>query len=120
MAVFLVQVATGPSDPNRATLACLIALTALREGHQVSVFLVGDGVHLFAPEVLAVLEGQGTGRLADHVAGIAAAGGRFFVSRKSAAARGYDAALLAGHPAEFGLPEDLVRLIAGADRVITY
>lgn len=120
MATFLVHVVTGPADPTRATLGCLIALTALKEGHRVNVFLAGDGVHLFAPEVMATLEGVGTGRLADHIPGIAAAGGRFYLSGKSAAARGYGAAILTGFPAEFAMPEVLVRLAAEADRVLVY
>lgn len=120
MATFLVHVITGPADPTRATLGCLIALTALKEGHRVNVFLAGDGVHLFAPEVMATLEGVGTGRLADHIPAIAAGGGRFYLSGKSAVARGYDSSILTGHPAEFAMPEVLVRLAAEADRVLIY
>jgi hypothetical protein len=42
------------------------------------------------------------------------------LSGKSAKARGYDDTLLAGHDAVFAMPEVLVRLAAGADRVLTY
>lgn len=120
MTTFLVHIHTGPADPTKATLGCLVALTALKSGHAVDLFLAGDGVHLLAPDHVAALEGLGTGRLSDHVPAIAAAGGRFYVSGMSAKARGYDAAILQGHPAEFAMPDVLVRLAAAADVVLTY
>jgi len=117
---FLIHITTGPADPTKATLAMLVALTALNEGHAVDLFLAGDAVHLFAPATIAGLRGVGTGALADHIPAIAAAGGRFHLSGKSAEARGYDASLLTGHPAEFALPAILIRLTAAADRVLCY
>lgn len=116
----LIQITTGPADPTKATLGMLIALTALKDGHEVDIFLAGDAVHLFAPDTIATLKGLGTGALADHIPAIAAAGGRFLLSSKSAEARGYDARLLAGHPAEFALPSVLVRLAVAADTVLCY
>jgi len=117
---FLIHITTGPSDPTKATLGMLVALTALKDGHAVDLFLAGDAVHLFAPDTLATLQGLGTGALADHVPAIATAGGHFYLSGKSAEARGYDAGLLTGHPAEFAMPGVLVRLTAAADRVLCY
>ena len=46
----LVQVATGPENPTRAALGLLTARTAAEEGHDVRVFLAGDGVQLARPE----------------------------------------------------------------------
>jgi predicted peroxiredoxin len=120
MGTFLIHIHTGPSDPTKATLGCLVALTALKAGHAANLFLAGDGVHLLAPAYLETLEGLGTGRLGDHVPAIAAAGGRFYLSGLSARARGYDAAILAGHPAEFAMPDVLVRLSSEADTVLCY
>lgn len=120
MAQFLIHIHTGPADPTKATLAMLVGLTALKEGHDVSLFLAGDAVHLFAPDTIASLAGIGTGALADHIPAIAAHGGRFYLSGKSALARGYDAAILTGYPAEFAMPEVLVRLTAAADKVLCY
>ena len=77
-------------------------------------------MHLLAPETRASLEGLGTGRLSDHLPAIAQAGGRFHLSGKSAQARGYDNTLLAGLPAQFAMPDVLVRLAAEADVVLTY
>ena len=94
--------------------------TAAKAGHDTRVFLAGEGVRLLDPEVAAVLEGQGTGHLRDHLAEIAAHGGRFYLSRMSANARGYDESLLEGHPAKFALPEDLVGLADEAAKILCY
>ncbi|MEM0988900.1 MAG: DsrE family protein [Pseudomonadota bacterium] len=120
MAKFLIHIHTGPTDPTKATLGCLIAATALKEGHEVTVFMAGDGVHLMAPQTIATLEGQGTGKLSDHIPAIAEGGGRFVLSGMSAKARGYDDSLLEGHPAEFAMPTRLVALAVEADTVFCY
>ncbi|MGR3463692.1 DsrE family protein [Limimaricola sp.] len=116
---FLVHIHTGPADPNKATLGCLVALAAARKGHDVTVFFAGDGVHLLAPDH-AGIEGAGTGRLGDHLIGLAETGARFRVSGMSAKARGYDEALLDGHPAEFAMPDTLVDLAQAADTLLCY
>ncbi len=120
MARFLVHIHTGPADATKATLGCLVAATALKEGHEVTLFLAGDGVHLLAPEHVENLTGQGTGSLKDHIAAIEDAGGKFVLSGMSAKARGYDDGLLEGHPAKFAMPDVLVRLAAEADTVLCY
>ena len=104
MSDFLIHIHTGPENPTKATLGCLVAATALKAGHDVRVFMAGDGVRLLDPEVIETLEGQGTGKLKDHLAEIEAHGGRLYLSGMSAKARGYDASLLEGHPAEFAMP----------------
>ena len=120
MAKLLVHITTGPDDPTRAALGFLVAKTALDEGHEVNLFLAGEGVRLLSDGVLDTLEGVGTGKLAEHFQGIVAGGGRFYLSRMSAAARGLDEALLADRPAEFAMPSVLVGLIVDSDRNVTY
>ena len=120
MSDFLIHIHTGPSDPTKATLGCLVAATAAKAGHDTRVFLAGDGVRLFDPEVVAVLEGLGTGRLSDHLDEIAAHGGRFYLSGMSARARGYDESLLEGRPAQFAMPDMLVGLADEAGKVLCY
>ena len=120
MARFLVHIHTGPENPTKAALGFLVAATALKEGHQVDLFLAGDGVLLIGEGALADLEGKGTGNLGAHFESISAAGGRFYLSGMSAKARGLDERLLAGKPAEFAMPEVLVRLAADADVTISY
>jgi predicted peroxiredoxin len=117
---FLVHVTTGPQDPTRAALAFLVAATALKQGHAVTLFLAGEGVRLLGAEAVASVEGQGTGRLGAHLAEILAHGGRFVLSGMSARARGLGQELIAGRPAEFAQPDVLVRLAAEAEVVITY
>lgn len=120
MAKFLIHIHTGPENPTKAALGCLVAMTAIKEGHHVDLFLAGDGVHLLSADALANVEGVGTGKLGDHVRAIEAGGGSFHLSGMSAKARGYDDSLLAGHPASFAMPDVLVKLAAEADTVLCY
>ena len=120
MAKFLIHIHTGPESPTRAALGLLVAATALKEGHSVDVFLAGDAVGLFRQESMESLEGLGTGRVKDHVAAIAGGGGRFYLSGMSAKARGLGPEILENKPAEFAMPDVLVRLAAAADVTLTY
>lgn len=120
MSRYLIHIHTGPENPTKAALGFLVARTALAEGHEVDLFLAGDGVHLLGPDALGSLEGVGTGNLGEHFAAIVASGGRFYVSGMSAKARGYDDALLADRPAEFAMPDVLIRLAVEADVTLVY
>lgn len=120
MSDFLIHIHTGPGNPTKATLGCLVAATALKAGHDVRIFMAGDGVRLLDPEVIDSLEGEGTGKMKDHIPEIAAHGGRFYLSGMSAKARGYDDGLLEGHPAEFAMPDVLVGLADEAATVLCY
>lgn len=120
MLKFLVHVTCGPDDPTRAALAFLVAKAAVDEGHTVSLFLAGDSVTLLKDENLQSVVGLGTGKLDDHFQALSAKGARFYLSGMSAKARGMSEQDLAGKPAEFGMPNVLVRLAAEADRVFTY
>lgn len=117
---FLVHVHTGPNDPTKAALGHLVAATALKEGHQVSIFLAGDGAALISDAALDSVEGKGTGKLRAHFDALAQGGARFYVSGMSAKARGLSEADLAGKPAEFAMPDVLVTLAADSDVVLTY
>ncbi len=119
MARFLVHVATGPENPTRAALGLLVARTAASEGHDVSVFLAGDGVDLVRPETAGAVHGVGTGSASEHLAALREAGGRLYLSGMSSKARGIDAAL-AGEGVELVPPEKLVELAASAETVLTY
>jgi predicted peroxiredoxin len=120
MSTILVHATHGPEAPTRAALALLVARTALDEGHQVSVFLAGDAALLIRDAVLDSLAGLGTGRLREHFDALAAGGARFYVSGMSARARGLGEADLAGKPAEFAMPNVLVRLSLSHDRMFNY
>ena len=122
MSRFLVQIHTGPEDPDKVTLGALIAAEAARAGHAVTLFLVGDGVENLAPGRPATVIGRGTGVLADHLAALGAAGGTICVSRLSLQGRGLDPAILAdlGTPAQLATPAMLVALADAADTCLGY
>lgn len=114
----LVHLACAPADATRAALGLLVARTALSAGHQVSVFLAGDAVHLLEPDSASSVVGKGTGSAAEHLAAIAEGGGTLWASGRSCEARGIDPS--AWLPATAAPPDRLVELIATADRCVTY
>jgi predicted peroxiredoxin len=120
MAKILVHITHGTENPTRAALGFLIARTAIDEGHTVSIFLAGDAVLLLRDAVLDTLVGLGTGKLREHFDAIVAGGGTFYLSGLSAKARGITEADIQGKPAEFAMPNVLVRLSLESDRMFTY
>lgn len=120
MAKILVHVTAGPNDPTKAALAFLVAKSALEEGHDVSLFVAGDGVHLLTREVSKSLEGLGTGRLADHFDSINAAKAVVFFSGMSAKARNIAAEAIVLNGAQPAMPNRLVQLAVEADTVLCY
>lgn len=120
MAKFLVHVHTGQENPTKAALGFLVAATAAKEGHDTALFLAGNGALLLSEGVRSTLEGMGTGKLAEHCKSIQDGGARFYVSGMSAKARGMTEDDLAGLPAEFAMPDVLVRLASEADTVLCY
>ncbi len=120
MASILVHITHGLEAPTRAALGFLVAKAALDEGHQVTLFLAGDAVQLLRDAVLDNLIGLGTGKLREHYDALVAGGAKFYVSGMSAKSRGLLEAELAGKPAEFAMPNVLVRLSLEHDRMFTY
>src|SRR5207342_3755894 len=96
MSRLLVHIATAPENPTRVALGLLVARSALDAGHDVDLFVAGDGVAVLRPETLDVASGIGTGSLREHVDALAAGGARFFVSGLSSKARGLTADGLGG------------------------
>ena len=119
MSRLLVHVVTGPENPTRAALGLLVARTAAREGHEVSVFLAGDAVALVRPETAADAHGIGTGSVREHLAALHEAGVPVYLSGMSSKARGID-----GSAAEIEValapPEKLVALATASETVLTY
>lgn len=120
MGSLLVHVTHGPEAPTRAALACLVALTAVDEGHDVTMFFAGDAAHLMKDSVIESTTGIGTGALADHIPNLVAKGVPIHVSRMSANAREVTEADLASKHANFASPKNLVELAFAADRILTY
>jgi predicted peroxiredoxin len=120
MARILVHITHGPEDPTRAALGFLVARSAVEEGHSVSLFLAGDAVQLLRDAVLDNLAGLGTGKLREHYDAIVAGGGKFYLSGMSSKGRGVTDADINGKPAEFAMPNVLVKLSLDHDRMFTY
>lgn len=114
----LVHIATGPENPTRLALGLLVARTALSEGHEVDVFVAGDGVHVLRTETRELVQGIGTGSATEHWRALRDGGARLFASGLSSKARGVGPAEDEG--VQLAPPELLVRLIAEADRVVSY
>ena len=79
MGRLLIHITCGPESPTRAALGLLVARAACDKGHDVDVFLAGDGVQLIREPVLDSLNGLGTGSLRESFDAVVKAGGRFFV-----------------------------------------
>lgn len=116
MSSFLIHIATGPENPTRVALGLLVARTALEEGHQVTVFMAGDGVDLLRPETREVAAGIGTGSVREHWEALRGGGARLFASGMSSKARG----VTGDDGVELAPPARLVALIAESDRVVSY
>jgi predicted peroxiredoxin len=120
VATILVHVTCGPENPTKAALGFLVAKAAADEGHEVTMFLAGDGVQLLRDSVLDSLTGLGTGSLRESYDAVVAAGAQIYASGMSSKSRGVGETDLEGKPVEFAMPNRLVQLALEADRVITY
>jgi uncharacterized protein len=114
----LVNVVTGPENATRAALGLLVARTAAAEGHEVRVFLAGDGVNLARPETAEEVHGIGTGSLAEHWDALVAARVEISLSARSSETRGIDARTREG--VELAPPTRLVELAEWSETTLVY
>ncbi len=101
-------------------MAFLVAKSAVEEGHSVSLFLAADAVQLIRDAILDNLAGLGTGKLREHFDAFVAGGGKIYISGMSSKGRGVTESDLSGKPAEFALPNVLIRLSLDHDSMSTY
>jgi len=120
MSKILIHLTHGPEHPTRAALAFLVAKAAIEEGHTVTLFLAGDAVQLLRDGVLDNLSGLGIGKLRESFDAVVAAGTQIYLSGMSAKGRGLSAADIEGKPAQFAMPNVLVKLAVEHDRMFTY
>lgn len=120
MSRILVHLATGPENPTRGALAFLVARTAAAAGHDVSMFLAGDGVAYLRDVTMDAAYGIGTGSVREHWSALTAVGVTVYASGMSSSARGLDASGVGDKAIQFVPPERLVELMTEADTVITY
>jgi predicted peroxiredoxin len=120
MSRLLVHIATGPENPTRVALGLLVARTAREAGHDVDVFIAGDGVSILRPETLDAGHGIGTGAFREHIEALTAGGAALYASGQSSKARGLTAETIVPLPVSISPPTKLVELTFAADRVLTY
>ena len=120
MAKILVHITHGPEHPTRAVLGFHVAKAALEEGHEVTLFLAGDGVQLMRDGAIEHLNGLGTGNMKSIYEAIAAANVKIYMSGMSSKSRGLSEAELEGKNYQFATPKDLVKLSVEHDRMFTY
>jgi len=116
----LVHIFSGLESKNQVTLGLLVALTAEKKDHKVTLFLAGDAVHILNCNKSGEIVGQGTGDLYEHLENLKKSKVTIYVSGMSAKSRGYDETLLDGYEAEFVLPDVLVEESIKADSVLCY
>ena len=59
----LIHIHSGLESKNKITLGLLVALTAEKNDHKVTLFLAGDGVQILNCKKAGEIFGQGTGDL---------------------------------------------------------
>ena len=116
----LVHIYSGLESKNKITLGLLVALTAEKNDHKVTLFLAGDGVHILNCKKAGEIVGQGTGDLYEHLENLKNSKVTIYVSGLSAKSRGYDEKLLEGYNAEFAIPDVLVDESIKADSMLCY
>jgi len=116
----LVHIYSGLESKNKITLGLLVALTAEKNDHKVTLFLAGDGVQILNCKKAGEIVGLGTGDLYEHLQNLKNSKITIYVSGMSAKSRGYDEKLLDGYTAEFVMPEVLVEESIKADSVLCY
>ncbi|MDC3031901.1 DsrE family protein [Prochlorococcus sp. AH-716-P08] len=116
----LVHIYSGLESKNKITLGLLVALTAEKNDHKVTLFLAGDGVQILNCKKASEIVGQGTGDLYEHLQNLKNSKITIYVSGMSAKSRGYDENLLDGYNAEFVMPDVLVEESIKADSVLCY
>ena len=116
----LVHIYSGLESKNKVTLGLLVALTAEKNDHRVTLFLAGDGVQILNCKKAGEIVGEGTGDLYEHLQNLKNSKITIYVSGMSAKSRGYDEKLLDGYSAEFVMPDVLVEESIKADSVLCY
>ena len=116
----LVYICSGLKSKNKVTLGLLAALTAANEGHQVTLFLEGNGVNILNCKTAGEIVAKGSGDLYEHLENLKNSNVTIYVSEMSAKSRGYDNTLLHGYRAEFAMPNVLIEESIKADSVLCY
>jgi predicted peroxiredoxin len=115
----VVNLATGLEDPERVTVAFLVAGAAAAEGKQVTMFLTKEAVRLALPGIAEGVACDGCPPLSRLAAQFAEAGGRLLVCPICFTARKLVEDALVGH-AEMGGATPLWQWIGDGATVFSY
>ena len=116
----LVHIYSGLGSKNKVTLGLLVALTAEKNDHKVTLFLAGDGVDILNCKKAGEIVGQGTGDLYEHLKNLKNSKVTIYVSAESAKSRDFDKKLLEGYKAEFAMSDVLIEESIKADSILCY
>ena len=101
----LINLATGLEDPERVTVAFLVAGAALERGNDVAMFLTKDAVRLCVPGHAVGIACDGCPPLAELLKRYEAAGGQYYVCPICFNAKKLDAGnLIAGAEVQGTIP----------------
>ena len=115
----VVNLATGLEDPERVTVAFLVAGAAAAGGREAAMFLTKEAVRLAVPGVAEAVACDGCPPLATLFAQFADAGGRLLVCPICAASRRLDPAGLVAN-AELGGATPLWEWVGAGATVFSY
>ena len=116
----LVNICSGLKSKNKVTLGLLAVLAAENEGHQVTLFLEGNGINILNCKKAGEIVGKGTGDLYELLENLKNSNVTIYVSEMSAKSRGFGNTLLHGYKAEFAMPNVLIEESIKADSVLCY
>jgi len=114
----VISLCTGMEDPEKVTVAFLVAVGAVEQGRTSLMFLTKEAVRLVTGSVARGVACEGCPPLPDLVARYAAAGGRYLVCPICFNAKGLAAEALAAN-AELGGTVQLWQWI-GDEPVVTF
>ena len=120
MSSILFHITSGPNNISKSMLGFLLARTASEEGHEVEIFLSGDGVQLIRNTIIENLIGLGTGKLKEHMSTLEKNGVVIYVSSMSCENRGITDKDLEGKKVRKVLPKTLLDLVLSTDKTLIY
>ena len=86
---FCINLTRSIDDPDRSTVAMVVANAAVASGKNTMVFLTSEGVRLAVKGVAATIKEEGLQPMSDLVKNYLAAGGTFLVCTPCYKKRGY-------------------------------
>jgi predicted peroxiredoxin len=111
--------AWGSDDPTRASFPFLHGIALAEAGHEVQIFLLGEGVYLMRDSTLNAITPVGWPPLKEIFPKVLANKIQIYACGACSKARGIVAADLENKNAKFGNPQIFVGLTEWCDKIIT-